>query len=102
VTFPTDSKLLYKAVVKLVKAAQSCGIRLRQSYVRVGKKAAVKASRYAHAKQCKRMRRQLRKLLRRFFFAMIRWLEGLLRVELSASKYRHRTPSLSFAQMCVA
>ena len=62
VTFPTDSKLLYKAVVKLVHAAQSRGVRLRQSYVRVGKKAAVKAGRYAHAKQYKRMRRQLRKL----------------------------------------
>ena len=62
VTFPTDSKLLYKAIVKLVKAAQKRGIYLRQSYLRVGKAAAVKASRYAHAKQYKRMRRQLRKL----------------------------------------
>ena len=62
VTFPTDSKLLHKAVEKLVHAARSRGIRLRQSYVRVGKKAAIKASRYAHAKQYKRMRRQLRKL----------------------------------------
>jgi IS5 family transposase len=62
VTFPTDSKLLYKAVMKLIAAAKVRGIRLRQSYVRVGKKAAIKASRYAHAKQYKRMRKQLRKL----------------------------------------
>jgi IS5 family transposase len=62
ITFPTDSKLLYRAIVKLVQAAQARGLRLRQSYVRVGKAAAVKASRYAHAKQFKRMRRQLRKL----------------------------------------
>jgi IS5 family transposase len=62
ITYPTDSKLLYKAIVKLVKAAQERGIRLRQSYLRVGKWAAIKASRYAHAKQFKRMRRQLRKL----------------------------------------
>ena len=62
VTFPTDSKLLYKAVVKLVHAARSRGIRLRQSYVRAGKKASLMAGRYAHAKQYKRMRRQLRKL----------------------------------------
>jgi IS5 family transposase len=62
VTYPTDSKLLYKAVVKLVAAAKSRGIWLRQSYIRVGKKAAVMAGRYAHAKQYKRMRRQLRKL----------------------------------------
>ena len=62
ITFPTDSKLLYKAIRKLGSAAKSRGIPLRQSYVRVGKKAAVKVSRYAHAKQFKRMRRPLRKL----------------------------------------
>ena len=62
ITFPTDSKLLYKAICKLCDAAKSRGIALRQSYVRVGKRAAVKAGRYAHAKQFKRMRRQLRKL----------------------------------------
>ncbi|NLX15025.1 MAG: IS5/IS1182 family transposase, partial [Phycisphaerales bacterium] len=38
ITYPTDSKLLYKAIVKLVKAAQDRGLRLRQSYLRVGKK----------------------------------------------------------------
>ena len=62
ITHPTDSKLLYKAIRKLGGAAKARGIVLRQSYVRVGKRAAVKASRYAHAKQYKRMRRQLRKL----------------------------------------
>ncbi len=62
ITYPTDSKLLYKAIVKLAGAAKSCGIPLRQSYVRVGKKAAVMAGRYAHAKQFKRMHRRLRKL----------------------------------------
>ena len=62
VTHPTDSKLLYKAIVKLVGAAQVRGIPLRQSYIRVGKRAAVMAGRYVHAKQFKRMRRQLRKL----------------------------------------
>lgn len=62
ITYPTDSKLLYKAIVKLGDAAKSRGIPLRQSYVRVGKAAAVKVSRYAHAKQYKRMRRPLRRL----------------------------------------
>ncbi len=62
ITYPTDSKLLYKAIVKLGDAAKSRGIPLRQSYVRVGKKAAVMAGRYAHAKQFKRMRRRLRTL----------------------------------------
>ena len=62
ITYPTDSKLLYKAIVKLGDAAKSHGIPLRQSYVRVGKRAAVMAGRYAHAKQFKRMHRRLRKL----------------------------------------
>jgi len=62
ITHPTDSKLLYKAIVKLGDAAKKRGLPLRQSYLLVGKKASVKASRYAHARQFKRMRRQLRKL----------------------------------------
>ena len=62
ITHPTDSKLLYTAIRKLVAAAKERGIQLRQSYIRVGKRAAVKVSRYAHAKQFKRMGRQLRKL----------------------------------------
>ena len=71
ITHPTDSKLLYKAIVKLAGAAKSRGIELRQSYVRVGKKAAVMAGRYAHAKQFKRMQRRLRKL-RTYVGRMIR------------------------------
>jgi IS5 family transposase len=62
IAYPTDSKLLYKAIEKLGDAAKSRAIPLRQSYIRVGKRAAVKASRYAHAKHYKRMRRCLRKL----------------------------------------
>jgi transposase, IS5 family len=71
ITHPTDSKLLYKAIVKLGEAARSRNIELRQSYVRVGKKAAVMAGRYAHAKQFKRMQRRLRKL-RTYVGRMIR------------------------------
>jgi len=62
ITHPTDSKLLCTAIRKLAGAAKARGIELRQSYLRVSKKAAVKAGRYAHARQYKRMRRQLRKL----------------------------------------
>lgn len=60
ITHPTDSKLYYRAIVKLGKAARRRDIPLRQSYVRVAKHAAIKASRYAHAKQFRRMRRELR------------------------------------------
>jgi IS5 family transposase len=62
ITYPTDAKLLHTAVRKLAQAAAERGVRLRQSYRRVAKRAAVKVSRYAHAKQFRRMRRELRKL----------------------------------------
>ncbi len=62
ITYPTDAKLLFRAIEKLGAAAQARGIDLRQSYIRVGKKRSVKASRYAHARQFKRMKRCLRKL----------------------------------------
>lgn len=62
IAFPTDSKLYHRAITKLARAAASRGIKLRQSYVRVAKRAAIMVSRYAHAKQFKRMRRELRKL----------------------------------------
>jgi IS5 family transposase len=71
ISYPTDSKLLYKAIVKLAGATKSRDIVLRQSYVRVGKKEAVKAGRYAHAKQFRRMRRRLSKL-RTYVGRMIR------------------------------
>ncbi len=74
ITYPTDSKLLYTAIRKLGQAANERGIELRQSYIRVGKRAAVKVSRYAHAKQFKRMRRQLRKL-RTYVGRLIRDIE---------------------------
>ena len=62
ITHPTDSKLYYRAITKLAQAAKERGVKLRQTYVRVAKKAAVRVSRYAHAKQFKRMRRQLKKM----------------------------------------
>ncbi len=37
ITFPTDAKLLQRARERLVKLAQEHGVKLRQSYVRVGK-----------------------------------------------------------------
>jgi transposase, IS5 family len=62
VTFPTDAKLLNRAREKLVRLAQLNGVRLRQSYARVGKLALIKHQRYAHAKQFKRARRALKTL----------------------------------------
>jgi len=99
ITHPTDSKLLYTAIRKLGQAANERGIRLRQSYIRVGKRAAVKAGRYAHAKQFRRMRRQLRKL-RTYVGRMIRDIErkasqldeDLIMTLAKASRLRNQQP----------
>jgi IS5 family transposase len=60
VTHPTDAKLMLKAIDQLGKLAKQHGVRLRQSYVRVAKRAALMTGRYAHAKQFKRAGRELR------------------------------------------
>jgi IS5 family transposase len=62
ITHPTDSKLYHTAIVKLGRAVKNRDVKLRQTYIRVAKKAAIMVSRYAHARQFKRMRRKLRKL----------------------------------------
>ncbi len=60
ITFPTDAKLLHAAIKGLNRVARKHRVRLRQSYLRIAKQAAMMAGRYAHAKQFNRHRRQLR------------------------------------------
>ena len=60
ITFPTDAKLLHAAIKGLNRLASKYGVRLRQSYLRIAKRAAMMAGRYAHAKQFNRHRRELR------------------------------------------
>ena len=60
ISFPTDAKLLHAAINGLNRIAKKHGVRLRQSYIRIAKRAAMMAGRYAHAKQFNRHRRQLR------------------------------------------
>ncbi len=62
ITFPTDAKLLHAAIKGLNRLARRHGVQLRQSYLRIAKRAAMMAGRYAHAKQFNRHRRQLRLL----------------------------------------
>ena len=62
VMFPTDARLMHRARERLVRLAQRHGVRLRQSYARVGKAALIRHQRYAHAKQFKRANRALRTL----------------------------------------
>jgi IS5 family transposase len=60
VTHPTDAKLMYRAIVRLGALARTHGVPLRQSYVRVGKRAQIMAGRYTQTKQFKRATRELR------------------------------------------
>ena len=60
VAFPTDARLMHKAIVMLAGLARRHGVPLRQSYLRVAKRAALMAGRYGHAKQFKRHNRELR------------------------------------------
>ncbi len=62
VSFPTDAKLLHAAIRGLNRVARKHGVGLRQSYLRIAKRAAMMAGRYAHAKQFNRHHRQLRLL----------------------------------------
>lgn len=62
VAFPTDAKLFNRCREQLVKLAKEQNIKLRQTYSRKGKTAALMVGRYAHARQFKRMRRENRKL----------------------------------------
>lgn len=62
ITFPTDSKLLSRAIIKLGKYAKRHGITLRQSYARKAKRTARKASAYAAARQFGRLKRSVQDL----------------------------------------
>lgn len=60
IAHPTDARLTHRAIEKLVKLAEREGIKLRQSYSRVAKRAAIMVGRYTHAHQFKRARRALK------------------------------------------
>jgi IS5 family transposase len=60
IAHPTDARLMHRALEKLVALSQDAGVKLRQSYARVAKRAAIMVGRYSHAHQFKRARRQLK------------------------------------------
>ncbi len=62
IAHPTDARLMDTARRRLVRLAKTHGVRLRQSYARVGKRALIRHQRYRHAKQFKRARREKRRL----------------------------------------
>jgi IS5 family transposase len=62
VRYPTDARLCERARERLVKAARKDGLKIKQSYARVGPRLVMKQSRYAHARQMKRARAAQRSL----------------------------------------
>jgi IS5 family transposase len=60
IAHPTDARLMYGAIAKLVALAKRESVPLRQSYLRVAKRAAIMVGRYTHAHQFKRARRALK------------------------------------------
>jgi IS5 family transposase len=74
IAFPTDARLYDKARRALVRFARQHQISLRQSYVRLGKQAVFRQSRYAAARQGNRAKQQTRKL-RTYLGRVIRDIE---------------------------
>ena len=62
VSFPTNGKLLNRSRERLVRLCHDHGVRLRQSNARLGPRCLIRSNYYAHARQSRRMRRQIRKL----------------------------------------
>lgn len=62
IAFPIDGKLFDTARKHLVKIADKAGIALRQNYNLVSKKHLRKMGQYGHAKQYKRMKREIKKM----------------------------------------
>src|SRR3546814_5141012 len=60
IAHPTDARLMHRALAKLVALTRKEGVTLRQSYLRVAKRAAIMVGRYTHAHQFKRARRALK------------------------------------------
>ena len=60
IAHPTDARLIHRAIEKLVDLAKCEGVKLRQSYLRLAKRATIMVGRYTHAHQFRRARRELK------------------------------------------
>jgi transposase, IS5 family len=95
VAHPTDARLTHRALSKLVALARRHGVGLRQSYLRVAKRAAILVGRYTHAHQFKRARRHLR-FLRTRLGRLIRDIER--KIEGDAALQARFRPLLMLSQ----
>jgi len=83
ITYPTDGKLLCKALEQVVELGLSCGVKFRQTYKRTAPRLRNNAARLSHARkpaQAKRETKRLRTLLGRVIRESERQLESLKNV----------------------
>jgi transposase, IS5 family len=88
VTHPTDSKLLHRGIEILARLARRHGLRLRQSYLRVAKRAKREAAKLIHPgrpRQAERQVRQLRTWLGRLSRDIGRKIAGHAAIEAALS-----------------
>jgi IS5 family transposase len=62
IAYPTDARLYFKMIEKLIKMARKTGIAYRQSYRRVTKHLLLQIGRHLHAKQMKRAKKKIKRL----------------------------------------
>ena len=62
IAFPIDIRLYYRLIAHLVRFAKRCGIKLKQTFIRVGCKLLRRYSGYSHARQMKRAAKVQRKM----------------------------------------
>jgi transposase, IS5 family len=94
ITFPTDAKLMHRALERLGRLAKRHKLKLRRSYARVAKRALIQYQRYAHAKQFKRANRELKRL-RTMLGALIRDITRKLADRPQLSAFFHLALSLA-------
>ena len=80
IAHPTEHGLLLTAIEQLGAQAKKSGLRLRQSYVRVARRAAMKTGRYLHAQQKKRAKKQVK-----FMRVRLRRLQRDIRRKMAAA-----------------
>ena len=92
IAHPTEHGLLLTAIEQLGAQAKKSGLRLRQSYVRVARRAAMKTGRYLHAQQRKRANKQVK-----FLRVRLRRLQRDIRRKMASAAARRCGLSLFLA-----
>lgn len=99
IVFPTDAKLYYAMRQRLIRLSRKLGLTLRQSFVRLAKKALIQANRYAHAGQMKRKRKAQRQL-KTYLGRVVRDIERQL--EASSGTHPELVHTLAMANRLLA